>query len=181
MNEFSWRTRQANLKRMAEEQFDLLIIGGGITGAGAALDAAARRTQNRPHRKTRLRLRHFEPFDQADSRRFALSRTFRFRPRARSPARTRRVAPPCAASGRALSVRLTDLSAIQSQLRSSAQDARRIVFCMTCWLAVTISRATKNSASKKRSNSRRNSIPTACAGLFCITTRRPTTPASWLN
>jgi glycerol-3-phosphate dehydrogenase len=42
MNEFSWRTRQANLKRMAEEQFDVLIIGGGITGAGTALDAAAR-------------------------------------------------------------------------------------------------------------------------------------------
>ena len=42
MNDFSWRTRQANLTRLAQEQFDLLIIGGGITGAGIALDAAAR-------------------------------------------------------------------------------------------------------------------------------------------
>jgi glycerol-3-phosphate dehydrogenase len=42
MNEFSWRTRLASLKRFGEEQFDILIIGGGITGAGIALDAATR-------------------------------------------------------------------------------------------------------------------------------------------
>ena len=42
MSEFSWRTRQANLARLSEETFDLLIIGGSITGAGIALDAAAR-------------------------------------------------------------------------------------------------------------------------------------------
>ncbi len=42
MSDFSWRTRQANLARLSEETFDLLIIGGGITGAGIALDAAAR-------------------------------------------------------------------------------------------------------------------------------------------
>jgi glycerol-3-phosphate dehydrogenase len=39
---FSDRTRAANLTRMAEEPFDVLVIGGGITGAGIALDAAAR-------------------------------------------------------------------------------------------------------------------------------------------
>ena len=39
---FSAQTRTANLTRMAEEQFDVLVIGGGITGAGIALDAAAR-------------------------------------------------------------------------------------------------------------------------------------------
>ncbi len=42
MTEFSWRTRLESLKRFAEEQFDVLIIGGGITGAGIALDAATR-------------------------------------------------------------------------------------------------------------------------------------------
>ena len=30
------------LRRLADEQFDLLVIGGGITGAGVALDAASR-------------------------------------------------------------------------------------------------------------------------------------------
>ncbi len=30
------------LRRLASEEFDVLVIGGGITGAGAALDAAAR-------------------------------------------------------------------------------------------------------------------------------------------
>ncbi|MGH9036190.1 MAG: FAD-dependent oxidoreductase, partial [Acidimicrobiia bacterium] len=39
---FSGAERQANLGRLASEHFDLLVIGGGITGAGVALDAASR-------------------------------------------------------------------------------------------------------------------------------------------
>ncbi|MFI5276442.1 MAG: glycerol-3-phosphate dehydrogenase/oxidase [Ktedonobacterales bacterium] len=35
-------TRTDNLDRMAAETFDVLVIGGGITGVGVALDAAAR-------------------------------------------------------------------------------------------------------------------------------------------
>src|SRR5713101_851470 len=34
--------RTANVERLARERFDVLVIGGGITGAGVALDAAAR-------------------------------------------------------------------------------------------------------------------------------------------
>ena len=34
--------RAAALARLADEQFDVLVIGGGITGAGVALDAASR-------------------------------------------------------------------------------------------------------------------------------------------
>src|SRR2546426_9651092 len=34
--------RAAYVARLAQEQFDVLVIGGGITGAGVALDAAAR-------------------------------------------------------------------------------------------------------------------------------------------
>jgi glycerol-3-phosphate dehydrogenase len=34
--------REAALRRLADEQFDVLVIGGGITGAGVALDAASR-------------------------------------------------------------------------------------------------------------------------------------------
>src|SRR5690242_13622629 len=36
------RDRGAMLSRLAAERFDILVIGGGITGAGAALDAASR-------------------------------------------------------------------------------------------------------------------------------------------
>jgi glycerol-3-phosphate dehydrogenase len=36
------RDRGAILSRLANERFDVLVIGGGITGAGAALDAASR-------------------------------------------------------------------------------------------------------------------------------------------
>ena len=39
---FSAATRTANLARMAQDRFDVLVIGGGITGVGIALDAAAR-------------------------------------------------------------------------------------------------------------------------------------------
>lgn len=35
-------TRSANLRRMAQDTFDVLVVGGGITGAGVALDAASR-------------------------------------------------------------------------------------------------------------------------------------------
>ena len=38
----SARGREARLSRMATEPLDLLVIGGGITGAGIALDAASR-------------------------------------------------------------------------------------------------------------------------------------------
>lgn len=34
--------RRADLERMSNENFDILVIGGGVTGAGAALDAASR-------------------------------------------------------------------------------------------------------------------------------------------
>src|SRR3954469_3905934 len=34
--------RATNLRRLADERFDVLVVGGGITGAGVALDASAR-------------------------------------------------------------------------------------------------------------------------------------------
>src|SRR3954468_21129208 len=34
--------RGAHLRRLGEERFDVLVVGGGITGAGVALDAATR-------------------------------------------------------------------------------------------------------------------------------------------
>ena len=39
---FSFRTRVAALQSMAAEPVDVLVIGGGITGAGIARDAALR-------------------------------------------------------------------------------------------------------------------------------------------
>lgn len=42
MNQFSSRSRNDSLERFKREVFDVLIVGGGITGAGLALDAAVR-------------------------------------------------------------------------------------------------------------------------------------------
>ncbi|MGE7624017.1 glycerol-3-phosphate dehydrogenase/oxidase [Viridibacillus sp. NPDC096237] len=42
MVQFSAVKRNATLESMGKEQFDLLVIGGGITGAGIALDAVTR-------------------------------------------------------------------------------------------------------------------------------------------
>ena len=39
---FSVFEREQILGRLRKETFDLLVIGGGITGAGIALDAASR-------------------------------------------------------------------------------------------------------------------------------------------
>ncbi|HTC80463.1 MAG TPA: FAD-dependent oxidoreductase, partial [Acidimicrobiia bacterium] len=39
---FDARQRERYIERLASEPFDVLVIGGGITGAGVALDAAGR-------------------------------------------------------------------------------------------------------------------------------------------
>jgi len=40
--EFSYRSRAKQLQSLTEQRFDLVVIGGGITGAGVARDAALR-------------------------------------------------------------------------------------------------------------------------------------------
>ena len=35
-------TRKNQLQRLKEDEFDVLVIGGGATGSGCALDAATR-------------------------------------------------------------------------------------------------------------------------------------------
>ena len=42
LSQFSFRTRAKNIQSLSREQFDLLVIGAGITGAGIARDAALR-------------------------------------------------------------------------------------------------------------------------------------------
>jgi len=42
VTEFSAGTRATNLERLRQESFDVLVVGGGIVGAGVARDAACR-------------------------------------------------------------------------------------------------------------------------------------------
>lgn len=39
---YSFATRRENLKKLAQEEFDIVVIGGGINGAGIARDASSR-------------------------------------------------------------------------------------------------------------------------------------------
>jgi len=40
--DYKLKTRDEHLKEMAQNEFDLLIVGGGANGAGVALEAASR-------------------------------------------------------------------------------------------------------------------------------------------
>ena len=42
MNLFSFFNRENTINELKSSEFDLLVVGGGITGAGIALDAASR-------------------------------------------------------------------------------------------------------------------------------------------
>ncbi len=42
LRNFSWREREENLIKLQQQEFDLLIIGGGVNGAGIARDASLR-------------------------------------------------------------------------------------------------------------------------------------------
>jgi hypothetical protein len=57
--------REEALRRMADEEFDVLVIGGGVVGAGSVLDAATRGLSLGAGRSARLRRRDFQPAEQA--------------------------------------------------------------------------------------------------------------------
>src|ERR1035437_8082271 len=80
--------RRRALERFAAETFDVLVVGGGVTGCGVALDAASCGLSVALVERPRLAPRPSEPFQQADPRRAALPRTSRRQAGARGAART---------------------------------------------------------------------------------------------
>ena len=85
--------RHVMLERLAGERFDVLVVGGGITGVGVALDAVSRGLLCRAGRGRRLRQRDLEPQLEARPRRPALSPAGRRAARLRGAARAAAVAP----------------------------------------------------------------------------------------
>ncbi len=71
-----------------DSEFDVIIIGAGINGAGIARDAAMRGLKVLLLDKGDIGEWHQQRFDAADSRRPAISRAFRVWPRARVASRT---------------------------------------------------------------------------------------------
>ena len=53
--------RAEALPGLATDELDVVVIGGGVVGAGAALDAATRGLTRRPARGARLGQRHRQP------------------------------------------------------------------------------------------------------------------------
>ena len=68
--------RDALFLALGEEVFDLLVIGGGITGAGVARDAALRGLRVALVERARLRERNVEPVVAAGARRRAVPRAW---------------------------------------------------------------------------------------------------------
>ena len=79
--------RASALRRLGEEQFDILVIGAGVVGAGAALDAASRGLKVGAGRGARLRLGDVEPVVEAGARRPALPQAAQLPSRVRGAAR----------------------------------------------------------------------------------------------
>ena len=131
--------RASDLEHARNEQFDLVVIGGGVVGAGVALDAATPRPLGRADRAARLGLGHLEPLLEADPRRPALPRAARLRPRPRGAARADADArPPLPASGAARAVPLP-----ADHTRSGSASTSAPARCSTTpWPAAARCRAT---------------------------------------
>lgn len=80
------RERGAVLDRLAAERFDMLVIGGGVTGAGTALDAASRGLRVALVEARDLASGFLAPVQQADPRRAAVPGAVRFQAGLRSAA-----------------------------------------------------------------------------------------------
>ena len=75
--------RRAALARMPGETFDVVVVGGGVTGLGCAAGRGDARPLRRADRAARLGRRHLEPLEQADPRRPPLPGAAELRPGAR--------------------------------------------------------------------------------------------------
>ncbi len=61
--------RRDAIARMAENELDILVVGGGVVGAGSALDAVTRGLTTAIVEAAGLGERHVKPVEQADPRR----------------------------------------------------------------------------------------------------------------
>ena len=85
MTQLTTQQRRTSLAAMSATELDVLVIGGGVTGAGIALDAATRGLQVGVGRRPGLGRRHVQPVQQAGPRRSALPADARLQARARRP------------------------------------------------------------------------------------------------
>ena len=167
--------RAALAEALATPCFDLLVIGGGINGAGIARDAAMRGLSVALVEQGRLRERYQQQVLQADPRRPALPRELRVRARARGEPRARSPAPPPGAASRPPdAVRVPDLprrSGRALALVGRSLGLRRPV-------GLPEHRAPSLLGQRTTCATSRSSVPTACAARCTTTIAGPTTRAS---
>ena len=104
-----------------QPEFDLLVVGAGVNGAGIARDAAGRGLKVLDRRAGRHRFGHVAMEHEAHPRRLALPRAIRVPAGARIAGRARSRAAAGAASRRAAVVR----AAARAALASGVDAARR--------------------------------------------------------
>ena len=77
MNLLNIKNRPHLLNKLKTEHFDVVVVGGGITGSGIALDCASRGLKVALVEKKGFRSRYLQPLYQAHSRWFALPEAVR--------------------------------------------------------------------------------------------------------
>ena len=89
MTILSQEQRAASLEAMTSQKFDVLVIGGGVTGAGIALDGRVAWPEHRRHRGPGLGVRHLIAFVAAGAWRAPLPLQPRLQTGGRGPPGTR--------------------------------------------------------------------------------------------
>ena len=161
---------RATLEQITAQPADLLVIGGGITGAGVARDAAMRGHAHGAGRAAGLRGRYQLTLEPAGARRAALPRDRRpqARPRGESGARA-----SCSASPRTWSGRCRSSSRCIAATGSPSGGSPRACGCTmrsrcsamcgptACWASARCSRRSRCSASAACSGAPDSTMPSA--------------------
>ena len=153
---------------------DLLVIGGGINGAGIARDAAGRGLSVLLVEKSDLGARHFLGLVEAHPRRPALPRALRVSPGRRGARRTR----GAAARGRAARVADALRHAARAGAAAALDDPRWACSCTTISRGARCCRHRTPVALDAAAVRRRAASP-VCATASSIPTAAWTTRASW--
>ena len=164
------RAEMVGRRAQRHDPWDIVVIGGGATGVGIAVDAASRGYDVRAARAARLRQGHVEPQHEARPRRRALPRAGQHLAGDGGPEGARHPAPERAAPGQQPGLRRAELRLVGGAVLrpgpEGLQRARR---------QVRLRRLADPVARRDAARASRRSRPRACAAAWSTTTASSTT------